>query len=173
MKYNKRYILLILDLISRKYKIIIFMKLTTKGKYAVTALLDLSLYQKGKKFTSLSKVANRQGIPIPYLEQLFMNLRKAKILEASRGPRGGYRLSRSTSDINVSEIITAVENTMDATQCGGTADCHSGSRCLAHDLWSELNDQVDNFLASKSLEDVVKNQRVLLDEKKKNLIVAG
>ncbi len=165
--------LLILDLNSRKYKMAIIMKLTTKGKYAVTALLDLSLYQKGEKFISLSQVANRQGIPISYLEQLFMSLRKADIVEATRGPRGGYRLSRSTSDINVSEIVTAVENTMDATQCGGTADCHSGSRCLAHDLWSELNYQVDNFLASKSLEDVIKSQRELIDEKKKNLIVAG
>ena len=149
------------------------MRLTTKGKYAVTALLDLSLHQSGKDFTSLSKIAVRQDMPISYLEQLFRNLRKAGIVEAARGPTGGYRLSRHCSEINVSEVVASVEGAMDATQCGGTADCHDGTRCLAHDLWSELNSQVDNFLINKSLEDVITNKRSSLDRKLKDLIVTG
>ncbi len=149
------------------------MRLTTKGKYAVTALLDLSLHQSGKKFTSLSKIAARQDMPISYLEQLFRNLRKAGIVEAARGPTGGYRLSRHSSEINVSEVVASVEGAMDATQCGGASDCHAGTRCLAHDLWSELNSQVDNFLISKSLEDVIANERSSQDRKLKDLIVTG
>ena len=149
------------------------MKLTTKGKYAVTALLDLSLNQSGKEFTSLSKIAARQDMPISYLEQLFRNLRKAGIVEAARGSTGGYRLSRHSSEINVSEVVASVEGAMDATQCGGASDCHAGTRCLAHDLWSELNSQVDNFLISKSLEDVIANERSSQDRKLKDLIVTG
>jgi len=149
------------------------MRLTTKGKYAVTALLDLSLHQSGKEFTSLSKIATRQDMPISYLEQLFRNLRKAGIVEAARGPTGGYRLSRHSSEINVSEVVASVEGAMDATQCGGASDCHAGTRCLAHDLWSELNSQVDNFLISKSLEDVIANERSSQDRKLKDLIVTG
>ena len=149
------------------------MRLTTKSKYAVTALLDLSLHQSGKKFTSLSKIAARQDMPISYLEQLFRNLRKAGIVEAARGPTGGYRLSRHSSEINVSEVVASVEGAMDATQCGGASDCHAGTRCLAHNLWSELNSQVDNFLINKSLEDVIANKRSSLDRKPKDLIVTG
>ena len=149
------------------------MKLTTKGKYAVTALLDLSLNQSGNEFTSLSRIATRQDMPISYLEQLFRNLRKAGIVEAARGPTGGYRLSRHSSEINVSEVVASVEGAMDATQCGGASDCHAGTRCLAHDLWSELNSQVDNFLISKSLEDVIANERSSQDRKLKDLIVTG
>jgi|TARA_Y100001949_G_scaffold47054_1_gene38959 Rrf2 family iron-sulfur cluster assembly transcriptional regulator len=149
------------------------MRLTTKGKYAVTALLDLSLHQSGKEFISLSKIAARQDMPISYLEQLFRNLRKAGIVEAARGPTGGYRLSRHSSEINVSEVVASVEGAMDATQCGGASDCHAGTRCLAHDLWSELNSQVDNFLISKSLEDVIANERSSQDRKLKDLIVTG
>ena len=149
------------------------MRLTTKSKYAVTALLDLSLHQSGKKFTSLSKIAARQDMPISYLEQLFRNLRKAGIVEAARGPTGGYRLSRHSSEINVSEVVASVEGAMDATQCGGASDCHAGTRCLAHDLWSELNSQVDNFLISKSLEDVIANERSSQDRKLKDLIATG
>jgi len=149
------------------------MRLTTKGKYAVTALLDLSLHQSGKEFISLSKIAARQDMPISYLEQLFRNLRKAGIVEAARGPTGGYRLSRHCSEINVSEVVASVEGAMDATQCGGASDCHAGTRCLAHDLWSELNSQVDNFLISKSLEDVIANERSSQDRKLKDLIVTG
>ena len=131
------------------------MHLTTKGKYAVVALLDLALNESRFCFVSLSEVAKRQSIPAPYLEQLFRNLRKAKILEAVRGPKGGFRLSRSSKDINIEEIVSAVEKRMDATQCRGEVNCSSGKVCLAHDLWTDLNNQVKNFLSSKSLNDIL------------------
>ena len=131
------------------------MKLTTRGKYAVTALLDLTINQEENKFISLSKIAERQDLPITYLEQLFLNLRSSGIVEASRGPSGGYRLTRPSSEINLFQVFSSVEGKMDATQCGGTADCHSGSRCLAHDLWTDLTQHVDNFLLERSLDDVI------------------
>ena len=131
------------------------MKLTTRGKYAVTALLDLSINQEENKFISLSTIAERQDLPVTYLEQLFLNLRSSGIVEASRGPSGGYRLTRQSSEINLFQVISSVEGKMDATQCGGTADCHSGSRCLAHDLWTDLTQHVDNFLLERSLDDVI------------------
>ena len=126
------------------------MRLTTKGKYAVTALLDLSLNQQSTNYISISEIATRRAMPLAYLEQLFRNLRKAGIVKSLRGPNGGYRLSRLSSEISVSEAVLAVEGRLDATQCGGSSDCFSGSKCLAHDLWSELNNQVDSFLLSKS-----------------------
>ena len=149
------------------------MRLTTKGKYAVTALLDLSLHQSAKDFIALSQIAERQAMPISYLEQLFRNLRKSGIVQASRGPKGGYRLSRPSTEINISEVVASVEDSLDATQCGGTADCHSGTRCLAHDLWSQLNTQVDNFLINKSLEDVIADKRSSFKGKTKDVILIG
>ena len=139
------------------------MRLTTKGRYAVTALLDLSLYQSGKKFISISQIASRQTMPVSYLEQLFRNLRRAGIVESARGPGGGYRLSRPSTEINVSEVVASVEAT----------DCNSGKRCLTHDLWTELNEQVDSFLLNKSLQDVIKNKRTSLARKQEGLIVTG
>ena len=135
------------------------MRLTTKGKYAVTALLDLSLNQQSTNYISISEIATRRAMPLAYLEQLFRNLRKAGIVKSLRGPNGGYRLSRHSSEISVSEAVLAVEGRLDATQCGGSSDCFSGRKCLAHDLWSELNNQVDSFLLSKSLEDVISKHR--------------
>mgnify|MGYP000901258882 FL=1 len=149
------------------------MRLTTKGKYAVTALLDLSLHQSAKDFIALSQIDERQAMPISYLEQLFRNLRKSGIVQASRGPKGGYRLSRPSTEINISEVVASVEDILDATQCGGTADCHYGTRCLAHDLWSQLNTQVDNFLINKSLEDVIADKRSSFKSKTKDVILIG
>ena len=149
------------------------MRLTTRGKYAVTALLDLSLNESGNKFISISQIALRQDMSVSYLEQLFRNLRKAGIVQAARGPGGGYRLSRPSTEINVSEVVASVEDKMDATQCGGASDCHSGNTCLAHDLWTELNDQVDSFLLSKSLEDVIANKRTSFARKQEGLIARG
>tara|TARA_B100001013_G_scaffold241403_1_gene149024 strand:+ start:1343 stop:1789 length:447 start_codon:yes stop_codon:yes gene_type:complete len=148
------------------------MHLTTKGKYAITALLDLSLNQTSG-YTSIQEIALRQDISMTYLEQLFRNLRKAGIVESLRGPKGGYRLTRLSSEINVSEVVSAVENKMDATQCGGTADCDSGKKCLTHDLWSELNDQVESFLLSKSLEDVIGKKRKDFKDLREGLIAVG
>ena len=131
------------------------MHLTTKGKYAVTAVLDLALNESRFCNVALTEVAERQKIPAPYLEQLFRNLRRAGILRSTRGPKGGFRLARSRKDISIGEIVSAVEKRMDATRCGGDKNCDAGSRCLAHDLWAELNNKVDKFLLSKSLDDVL------------------
>jgi len=131
--------------------------LTTRGKYAVTASLDLAMNYEKNSFVAISEIAERQSIPAAYLEQLFRYLRKAGILASLRGPGGGYRLTRPTSDIKIGEIIAAVERKMDATQCGGEGNCSAGSKCLAHNLWTELNNEVDLFLMNKSLDDVINN----------------
>jgi Rrf2 family iron-sulfur cluster assembly transcriptional regulator len=113
-------------------------------------------YEKNS-FVAISEIAERQSIPAAYLEQLFRYLRKAGILTSLRGPGGGYRLTRPNSDIKIGEIIAAVERKMDATQCGGEGNCSAGSKCLAHNLWTELNNEVDLFLMNKSLDDVINN----------------
>ncbi len=133
------------------------MNLTTRGKYAVTASLDLAMNYEKNSFVAISEIAERQSIPAAYLEQLFRYLRKAGILTSLRGPGGGYRLTRPNSDIKIGEIIAAVERKMDATQCGGEGNCSAGSKCLAHNLWTELNNEVDLFLMNKSLDDVINN----------------
>ena len=132
------------------------MHLTTKGKYAVTAALDLAS-QESKDFIAISDLASRQSIPGPYLEQLFRNLRKAGILISHRGPGGGYKLARPSSDIKIGQIISAVEDKMDATQCSGEGNCSAGTKCLAHNLWTDLNHQVQSFLMERSLKDVLNN----------------
>lgn len=131
------------------------MNLTTRGKYAVTASLDLAMNYEKDSYVAISEIAERQSIPAAYLEQLFRYLRKAGILTSLRGPGGGYRLTRPNSDIKIGEIIAAVERKMDATQCGGEGNCSAGSKCLAHNLWTELNNEVDLFLMNKSLDDVI------------------
>jgi Rrf2 family iron-sulfur cluster assembly transcriptional regulator len=130
------------------------MKLTTKGRYAVTAMLDVALYQ-GDSPVCLEDIAGRQGISQSYLEQLFAKLRREGLLESQRGPNGGYHLTRTLSAITVREIVEAVDENVDATQCQGKEDCHSGSRCLTHQLWMDLNDTIANFLDSISLEDLI------------------
>ena len=152
------------------------MHLTTKGKYAVTAALDLALHESND-FISISDLALRQSIPGPYLEQLFRNLRKAGILISHRGPGGGYKLSRPSNEIKIGQIISAVEDRMDATQCSGEGNCSAGSKCLAHNLWTDLNHQVQSFLMEKSLEDVLSdssnNKSSTLNNNKKLLIAVG
>ena len=162
----------ILDKISQEY-IICTVNLTTKGKYAVTAVLDLALNENNISYAKISDVARRQSIPAPYLEQIFSNLRKADILNASRGPKGGFKLSRSSKDIMVGEIVTAVEKRMDATQCSGEGNCNAGSKCLAHNLWTELNENVNGFLMNKSLYDVLNSRGDNLNEIKNSLIASG
>ena len=149
------------------------MNLTTRGKYAVTASLDLAMNYEKNSYVAISEIAERQSIPAAYLEQLFRYLRKAGILTSLRGPGGGYRLTRPNSDIKIGEIIAAVERKMDATQCGGEGNCSAGSKCLAHNLWTELNNEVDLFLMNKSLDDVINNN---FKEKKQlvnNLLIAS
>ena len=136
------------------------MNLTTKGKYAVTAMLDLAIQENEEaSLSKISEVAYRQSIPAPYLEQIFNYLRKAEILTAERGPKGGFKLARSSKEIMIGEIINAVERNMDATQCSGEGICNDGSKCIAHNFWMEFNDSVNDFLMTKSLDDVIANRR--------------
>ena len=150
------------------------MNLTTKGKYAVTAALDLAMQQRNiESFTKISDVANRQSIPASYLEQIFSNLRKAGILRAVRGPNGGFKLARPSNEIMIGEIINAVERNMDATQCSGEGVCNSGTKCVAHNFWIDFNDNVNQFLMTRSLDDVISNRRGSIDQMDKALIATG
>jgi Rrf2 family iron-sulfur cluster assembly transcriptional regulator len=135
------------------------MRLTTKGRYAVTAMLDLALHGKGKP-VSLADISGRQDISLSYLEQLFAKLRRNDLVSSVRGPGGGYRLSRGGQEIFVAQIIDAVNETVDATGCGGTADCQQGEVCLTHHLWCDLSDQIHGFLSQISLSNLVDRREV-------------
>jgi Rrf2 family iron-sulfur cluster assembly transcriptional regulator len=126
------------------------MRLTTKGRYAVTAMLDLALHKKSGPIT-LSEISVRQGISLSYLEQLFARLRRHGLVMSTRGPGGGYALARRTEDIAIADIILAVEERLDSTGCGGGKDCQSEEPCLTHRLWEELNDQIKEYLSGISL----------------------
>ena len=142
------------------------MRLTTKGRYAVTAMLDLAL-NSAKGPISLASISERQGISLSYLEQLFSKLRKKNLVCSIRGPGGGYQLSHNTTDINVAQIIDAVNESIDATSCGGKGDCQQGDICLTHHLWTDLSDQIHNFLSDISLANLMQ-KRIQL----RNLITA-
>lgn len=135
------------------------MRLTTKGRYAVTAMLDLALHDGGQP-TALSEISARQGISLSYLEQLFSRLRKQGLVSSARGPGGGYRLGRSSLEISVADVIRAVDESVDATKCGGEKNCHGEERCLTHELWEELSDQIYRFLNGIYLGDLVKRQSI-------------
>lgn len=139
------------------------MKLTSKGRYAVTAMIDIALNQE-KGAITLSLISERQGISLSYLEQLFSKLKKSGLVSSARGPGGGYRLSRVAADISISEIIRAVDESVDARKCGGKANCQGGEECLSHELWSELSDTIDSFLKSITLQDVVNKKRTPVKE---------
>jgi len=135
------------------------MRLTTKGRYAVTAMLDLALHYDQGSIT-LSDISPRQEISLSYLEQLFSKLRKNELVLSARGPGGGYRLSRPANELAVAEIIAAVDETVDATRCQRQGNCQHEERCLTHDLWCDLSDQIYNFLANISLASLVEKQAV-------------
>lgn len=135
------------------------MRLTTKGRYAVTAMLDLALHS-GNAPVSLSDISQRQNISLSYLEQLFAKLRKKSLVSSVRGPGGGYRLSRGNDTIYVAEIVDAVNESVDATGCKGRSDCQSGTTCLTHHLWCDLSDQIHEFLNQISLAQLVARQDV-------------
>ena len=135
------------------------MRLTTKGRYAVTAMLDLALHGKGRP-VSLADISGRQDISLSYLEQLFAKLRRNELVSSVRGPGGGYRLSRGGHEIFVAQIIDAVNETVDATGCGGTNDCQQGEVCLTHHLWCDLSDQIHGFLSQISLSNLVERREV-------------
>ncbi|MHB8256338.1 MAG: Fe-S cluster assembly transcriptional regulator IscR [Acidiferrobacterales bacterium] len=130
------------------------MKLTTKGRYAVTAMLDLALhYEQGA--VTLSDIAGRQGISLSYLEQLFARLRRSGLVESVRGPGGGYNLATAPSEISVAEIIIAINENIDATRCGGDKNCDGEERCLTHYLWEGLSERIHEFLSGITLADLV------------------
>jgi Rrf2 family iron-sulfur cluster assembly transcriptional regulator len=135
------------------------MRLTTRGRYAVTAMLDLALHDQSGP-VSLSEIAERQGISLSYLEQLFSRLRKRGLVDGTRGPGGGYRLRKSVQSISVADVIDAVDETVDATKCGGQQNCQGEQRCLTHDLWADLSTQIRDFLDNVSLNELVAQRSV-------------
>lgn len=135
------------------------MRLTTKGRYAVTAMLDLALNaQEGP--VPLADISERQGISLSYLEQLFAKLRRATLINSVRGPGGGYLLAHQPIDIKVVQVIDAVDESVDATRCQGSGDCQDGDECLTHRLWCDLSRQIHDFLSGISLADLVERQEI-------------
>ena len=130
------------------------MRLSTKGRYAVTAMLDLALHGEGNPVT-LADISNNQGISLSYLEQLFAALRSKGLVKGVRGPGGGYYLGRPASEISVANIICAVDEWVEFTRCKGKEDCQSGQRCLTHSLWNDLSKQIYEFLTEITLQELV------------------
>ncbi|SEP56685.1 transcriptional regulator, BadM/Rrf2 family [Ectothiorhodospira magna] len=127
------------------------MKLSTKSRYAVTAMLDLAIHDRVGPVT-LADISQTQGISLSYLEQLFAKLRKQGLVAGVRGPGGGYRLAQPAHEITVASIITAVDENVKMTRCQGSGDCHDGQRCLTHQLWDELSEQLFTFLDGITLD---------------------
>lgn len=140
------------------------MKLSTRGRYAVTAMADIAVHSEGQP-VALASITERRDISQDYLEQLFLGLRRAGLVESSRGPGGGYRLARDPEDIRISEIVLAVDEPLQVTRCTGDAieGCTHGEKCLTHDLWSALGRQIYGFLAAVTLGDVVNKRNFALE----------
>ncbi len=136
------------------------MRLTSKGRYAVTAMLDVALHSQENP-VPLADISERQGISLSYLEQLFSKLRKAGLVASVRGPGGGYRLATDANNIAVGMVISAVDESIDATKCNGKADCQGGSRCLTHALWHDLSARISEFLNSITLGKLMLDNEVL------------
>jgi Rrf2 family iron-sulfur cluster assembly transcriptional regulator len=130
------------------------MRLTTKGRFAVTAMADLAL-NGGAGPVTLAAISGRQKISLSYLEQLFGRLRRCRLVDSVRGPGGGYRLARPAASISVAEVVRAVDESLDATRCGGDENCKDEARCLTHDLWASLNLKMYEYLVSVTLADLV------------------
>lgn len=139
------------------------MRLTTKGRFAVTAMLDLAINETKDaleaKPVTLAGISERQDISLSYLEQLFSRLRRQGLVKSIRGPGGGYNLAKNHNEISVAEIINAVDEQIDATQCGGHENCRDEGRCMTHDLWSALNTKILEYLAGITLADMVASQK--------------
>lgn len=133
------------------------MRLTTKGRYAVTAMLDLAFNSQHTPVT-LTEIAARQTISLSYLEQLFARLRKAEIVVGVRGPGGGYQLRQSPENVSIASIIEAVNEPIDSTKCGGEANCQHDSICLTHDLWVGLSEHIQDYLSQISLADLLRKR---------------
>ena len=134
------------------------MRLTTKGRFAVTAMIDLAM-QHGSGPVTLAEISGRQKISLSYLEQLFGKLRRHQLVESVRGPGGGYCLAKDMSEISVSEVILAVDEPIDATQCGGKENCQDDRKCLTHDLWAALNERIFDYLGGVTLRQLVDAQK--------------
>jgi|TARA_B110000971_G_C19682363_1_gene351692 Rrf2 family iron-sulfur cluster assembly transcriptional regulator len=130
------------------------MILTTKARYAVTAMLDIAYHTEGKPI-SLPEIAVRQNISLSYLEQLFSRLKKNGLVESIKGPGGGYRLSKGADDIVISDVIHAVEENLETTACNGKSNCHNNQQCLSHNLWEDLGTEIKNFLSDVTLQQVI------------------
>ena len=134
------------------------MRLTTKGRFAVTAMIDLALHH-GSGPVTLAEISGRQKISLSYLEQLFGKLRRHQLVESVRGPGGGYCLAKDMDKVTVTDIILAVDEPIDATQCGGKENCHDDGKCLTHDLWAALNERIFDYLGGVSLRQLADSQR--------------
>jgi len=153
------------------------MRLTTKGRFAVTAMLDLAL-RGGKNPVTLAGISERQDISLSYLEQLFSRLRRHELVESVRGPGGGYFLAKPLAEVSVADIIRAVDEPIDATQCGGKENCHDEHRCLTHDLWVGLNAHIYEYLDNVTLASLVAKQdeckdKVLQDRRTSKMTLAA
>jgi Rrf2 family transcriptional regulator, iron-sulfur cluster assembly transcription factor len=148
------------------------MRLSTKGRYAVTAMLDLALNGKDGPVT-LADISENQGISLSYLEQLFAALRSKELVRGVRGPGGGYYLGKSADEISIANIICAVDEWVEFTRCGGRQNCSGGARCLTHTLWDDLSAEIFNFLAGISLGDLVRRNLNKHDEEKDHLSVVS
>ena len=138
------------------------MRLTTKGRFAVTALLDLAM-QRSSGPVKLAEISKRQQISLSYLEQLFTKLRQRKLVNSVRGPGGGYCLAKKMEHVSVADIILAVDEPIDSTQCGGKENCHNDKKCMTHDLWKKLNTLIFDHLSSVSLKQLADEQKVNQD----------
>lgn len=134
------------------------MRLTTKGRFAVTAMLDLAIHEADKPVT-LAGISERQNISLSYLEQLFSRLRRNGLVKSVRGPGGGYHIAKRHNEISVSQIISAVDELIDATQCGGHENCRDERRCMTHELWSSLNVKILEYLSGVTIADLVAMQK--------------
>ena len=134
------------------------MRLTTKGRFAVTAMIDLAM-QHGTGPVTLAEISQRQKISLSYLEQLFAKLRRRSLVDSVRGPGGGYQLAKDMAEVSVADIILAVDEPIDATQCGGRENCHDDRRCMTHELWAGLNAHIFAYLRSVSLAELVRQQQ--------------
>jgi Rrf2 family iron-sulfur cluster assembly transcriptional regulator len=130
------------------------MKLTTKSRYAVTAMLDIAYYDRGSPI-SLPEIAERQNISLSYLEQLFSRLKKSGLVESIKGPGGGYKLSKDANEIVISDVINAVDENVETTACNGKANCNNNHQCLSHNLWEDLGAEINKFLSDVTLQQVI------------------
>lgn len=143
------------------------MKLTSKGRYAVTAMLDVTIHASHGP-VSLADISERQGISLSYLEQLFSKLRRDGLVNSIRGPGGGYRLGKCSAEIAVADIISAVNESVDATKCQGKGDCQGGAQCLTHSLWQGLSERIEEFLQNITLAELVAKNDVKTVSKRQN-----